>query len=144
MKLKSIFLTIFLSLFLFSFFSIAKADDHLHTVSGSVTGCTSKHAVHVLIYEESGFKGMNHSQESIYNPEKGSDCNISFSMQVPSGPYALASFEDKNGNGELDFFFFIPKEPAGFYQFSGMGAPKFDKMKVEVNSDIDNIEIVLP
>jgi hypothetical protein len=25
-----------------------------------------------------------------------------------------------------------------------MGAPKFDKMKVEVNSDIDNIEIVLP
>jgi hypothetical protein len=25
-----------------------------------------------------------------------------------------------------------------------MGAPKFEKMKVEVNSDIDNIEIVLP
>ncbi|MBT7149314.1 MAG: DUF2141 domain-containing protein, partial [Thiotrichales bacterium] len=121
-----------------------KADDHLHTVSGSITGCSSKHAVHVLIYEESGFKGMNHSQEIIYNPAKGDNCNISFSMEVPSGPYALASFEDKNGNGELDFFFFIPKEPAGFYQFSGMGAPKFDKMKVEVNRDINNIEIVLP
>ena len=104
MKSKSILLTIFLSLFLFSFFNISHADDHLHTVSGSVTGCSSKHAVHVLIYEESGFKGMNHSQESIYKPEKGSHCNISFSMQVPSGPYALASFEDKNGNGELDFF----------------------------------------
>jgi len=25
-----------------------------------------------------------------------------------------------------------------------MGAPKFDKMKVEVNRDINNIEIVLP
>ena len=144
MNLRVISITTILSFFLLSFFNIAKAVDHLHTVSGSVTGCSSKHAVHVLIYEESGFKGMNHSQESIYNPKKGTDCNISFSMEVPSGPYALASFEDKNGNGELDFFFFIPKEPAGFYQFSGMGAPKFDKMKVDVNSDIDNIEIVLP
>ena len=116
MNSRLILVSTFLSFFLLSFFNIAKADDHLHTVSGSVTGCSSKHAVHVLIYEESGFKGMNHSQESIYNPEKGSDCNISFSMEVPSGPYALASFEDKNGNGELDFFFFIPKEPAGFYQ----------------------------
>ena len=98
MKSNSLLLSLFLSFFLFSFFNISKADDHLHTVSGSVSGCSSKHAVHVLIYEESGFKGMNHSQENIYNPEKGSDCSISFSMKVPSGPYALASFEDKNGN----------------------------------------------
>ena len=144
MKSKSILLAVFLSVFVFSFFNIANADDHLHKVSGTVTGCSSKHAVHVLIYEEAGFKGMNHSQENIYSPTKGGDCSVDFSMEVPTGPYALASFEDKNGNGELDFFFFIPKEPAGFYQFSGMGAPKFDKMKVDVNGDIDNIEIVLP
>ena len=144
MKSKSIFLAVFLSVFVLSFFNIASADDHLHKVSGTVTGCSSKHAVHVLIYEEAGFKGMNHSQENIYSPTKGDNCSIDFSMEVPSGPYALASFEDKNGNGELDFFFFIPKEPAGFYQFSGMGAPKFDKMKVDVNGYINNIEIVLP
>ena len=57
---------------------------------------------------------------------------------------AFGSFEDNIGYGELDFFFFIPKEPAGFYQFNGMGAPKFDKMKIDINGDIDNIEIVLP
>ena len=144
MKSKSILLAVFLSVFVLSFFNIANADGHLHKVSGTVTGCSSKHAVHVLIYEEAGFKGMNHSQENIYSPTKGDNCSIDFSMEVPSGPYALASFEDKNGNGELDFFFFIPKEPAGFYQFSGMGAPKFDEMKVDVNGDINNIVIVLP
>ena len=144
MESKSIFLAVFISVFVLSFFNIANADGHLHKVSGTVTGCSSKHAVHVLIYEEAGFKGMNHSQENIYSPTKGDNCSIDFSMEVPSGPYALASFEDKNGNGELDFFFFIPKEPAGFYQFSGMGAPKFDKMKVDVNGDINNIVIVLP
>ena len=142
--MKSKLLAIFLSVFVFSFFNIANADDHLHKVSGMVTGCSSKHAVHVLIYEESGFKEMNHSQENIYNPDKGNDCIVNFSMEVQTGLYALASFEDKNANGELDFFFFIPKEPAGFYQFNGMGAPKFDKMKITVNGDIDNIEIVLP
>ena len=92
MKSKSILLAVFLSVFVFSFFNIANADDHLHKVSGTVTGCSSKHAVHVLIYEEAGFKGMNHSQENIYSPTKGGDCSIDFSMEVPTGPYALASF----------------------------------------------------
>ena len=142
--MKSTLLAIFLSVFVFSFFNIANADNHLHKVSGVVSGCSSKHAVHVLMYEESGFKEMNHSQENIYYPVKGSDCKVNFSMEVPTGQYALASFEDKNGNGKLDFFFFIPKEPAGFYQFNGIGAPKFDKMKIDINGDIDNIEIVLP
>ena len=142
--MKSKLLAIFFSVFVFNFFNIANADDHLHKVSGMVSGCSSKYAVHVLMYEESGFKEMNHSQENIYNPVKGSNCKVNFSMEVPTGQYALASFEDKNGNGKLDFFFFIPKEPAVFYQFNGMGAPKFDKMKIDINGDIDNIEIVLP
>jgi hypothetical protein len=81
MKSKSILLAVFLSVFVFSFFNIANADDHLHKVSGTVTGCSSKHAVHVLIYEEAGFKGMNHSQENIYSPTKGADCSVDFSME---------------------------------------------------------------
>ena len=75
----------------------AMADSHMHTVSGTVTGCSTKNAVHVLIYEESGWKGMNHSQEKIYEPSKSGTCDVSWSMEVPSGPYALASFEDENG-----------------------------------------------
>ena len=52
---------------LLSFFAMqAIADDHTHTVSGTVTGCSTNNAVHVLIYEESGWKGMNHSQEKIF------------------------------------------------------------------------------
>ena len=145
MKLNLKLITLFLSLFVLqASINISKADDHMHTVSGTVTGCSTKNSVHVLIYEESGWKGMNHSQEKIYEPSKSGTCDVSWSMEVPSGPYALASFEDENGNGKLDFFFFIPKEPAGFYQFSGMGAPKFDKMKIDVDKDMINIEIALP
>lgn len=146
MKLNLKLFTIFLSLFaLQGILNISKADDHLHTVSGYVTGCSSKHSVHVLIYEESGFNdGMNHSQETIIEPTKNGPCSVPFSFNKATGSYALASFEDKNNNGKLDFFFFIPKEPAGFYKFSGMGAPKFKKMKIDVNGDINDIEIVLP
>ena len=135
----------FLALFAIqSLVNIANADDYLHAVSGFVSGCSSKHSVHVLIYEESGFNdGMNHSQEIIIDPTKSGDCSVPFSWNKPTGSYALASFEDKNNNGKLDFFFFIPKEPAGFYKFSGMGAPKFEKMKIDVNGDINDIEIVL-
>jgi len=146
MKLNLKLFTIFLSLFaLQGILNISKADDHLHTVSGYVTGCSSKHSVHVLIYEELGFNdGMNHSQETIIEPTKNGPCSVPFSFNKATGSYALASFEDKNNNGKLDFFFFIPKEPAGFYKFSGMGAPKFEKMKIDVNGDINDIEIVLP
>ena len=143
MKLNYKLFTIFISLFaLQGILNISKADDHLHTVSGTIIGCSTKHAVHVLIYEESGFKGMNHSQENIYEPSKSGTCDVAWSMEVPTGPYTLASYEDKNGNGKFDLFFFIPLEPAGFYQFSGKGKPKFDKMKIDVDKDIDNIEIV--
>ena len=143
---KTIFKFLAISLLIsFSGFNSALADDHLHAVSGSVSGCSNKHAVHILLYEETGFNdGMNHSQEIIINPDNSADCTVPFNFNKPTGSYALASFEDKNGNGKLDFFFFIPKEPAGFYKFSGMGAPKFEKMKIDVNGDINDIEIVLP
>ena len=146
MKLNLKLFTIFLALFaLQGILNISKADDHLHTVSGSITGCSTKHSVHVMIYEESGFNdGMSHSQEAIIEPTKSDSCSVPFSFNKPTGSYALASFEDKNNNGKLDFFFFIPKEPAGFYKFSGMGAPKFENMKIDVNGDINDIEIVLP
>ena len=145
MKLNLKLFTIFLALFtLQGILNISKADDHLHTVSGSITGCSTKHSVHVMIYEESGFNdGMNHSQEAIIEPTKSDSCSVPFSFNKPTGSYALSSFEDKNNNGKLDFFFFIPKEPAGFYKFSGMGAPKFENMKIDVNGDINDIEIVL-
>ena len=64
MKLNYKLITVFLSLLTMQ----ALSDGHMHTVSGSVTGCSTKNAVHVLIYEESGWKGMNHSQEKIYEP----------------------------------------------------------------------------
>ena len=71
----------FLALFAIqSLVNIANADDHLHAVSGFVSGCSSKHSVHVLIYEESGFNdGMNHSQEIIIDPTKSGDCSVPFS-----------------------------------------------------------------
>ena len=50
MKLNYKLFTIFISLFaLQGILNISKADDHLHTVSGTIIGCSTKHAVHVLI-----------------------------------------------------------------------------------------------
>lgn len=59
-------------------------------------------------------------------------------VELPEGEYALAIFQDINGNGELDTNILgIPKEPYGFSKnykpvFS---APKFRDCSIEVKQD---------
>ncbi len=138
-------LAIFLSIITLSVYFInAYADEELYKVSGFITGCSSKHSVHVILYDEVSFKDMTAIQESIYEPTGNGECKIPFSLNTPQGSYTIAAFEDENNNKKLDFFFFIPKEPSGFFRtFSGMGAPKFEKLKFDVDGDFFGADVEL-
>ena len=136
---------IFLSIITVSVYSInVYADEELYRVSGFITGCSSKHSVHVILYDEASFKDMTAIQENIYEPTGNGECKIPFSLNTPQGSYTIAAFEDENNNNKLDFFFFIPKEPSGFFRtFSGMGAPKFEKLKFDVDGDFFDADVEL-
>ena len=68
-KIQQKSLTILLSIFiLLVYFNIANADEELHTVSGFVTGCSSKHSIHIILYDENSFKDWTAIKESIYEP----------------------------------------------------------------------------
>ena len=138
-------LAIFLSIItLHICFNIASADEELYTVSGFVTGCSSKHPIHVILYDETSFKDMTAIEESIYEPTGSEDCKVPFTLNTPKGSYTIAAFEDENNNKKLDFFFFIPKEPSGFFRtFSGMSAPKFEKLKFDVDGDFFGADVEL-
>ena len=138
-------LFIFLSIITLSVYFInAYADDEIYRVSGFITGCSSKHSVHVSLYDEASFKDMTAIQENIYEPTGSKECKIPFSLNTPQGSYTIAAFEDENNNKKLDFFFFIPKEPSGFFRtFSGMSAPKFEKLKFDVDGDFLGADVEL-
>ena len=65
---------------------------------------------------------------------------------IPLGTYAVALFQDLNGNGELDTNFFgIPKEP---YAFSNdvtpkLSAPSFEKCQFQFQQDNQVVSIHL-
>ena len=138
-------LVLFLSTITLQFcFSSTYANEDLYTVSGFVTGCSSKHSIHISLYDEASFKDMTAIQESIYEPTGSEECKVPFSLNAPKGSYTIAAFEDENNNKKLDFFFFIPKEPSGFFRkFSGMSAPKFEKLKFDVDGDFDDADVEL-
>ena len=133
-----------ISLAMLFLFGIAKANDEVYTISGIVTGCSSKNPIHVLLYNEVVFKDMAHIQENIYQPDKSQECYVPYMLEVQKGSYVVAAFEDKNKNNKLDFFFFIPKEPSGFFRkFSGISAPKFEKLKFDVDGNVVGANVEL-
>ena len=144
-KIQQKFLTILLSIFILQvYFNIANADEELHTVSGFVTGCTSKHPIHIILYDENSFKDWTAINESIYEPTPIEECKMPFTLNVPKGSYTIAAFEDENNNKKLDTFFFVPTEPTGFFQkFSGMSAPKFENIKFDVDGDFVGADVEL-
>ena len=138
-------LVIFLSIITLQvYFNSSYADEELYAVSDFVTGCSSKHSIYVSLYDETSFKDMTAIEESIYEPTGSEECKVPFTLNIPKGSYTIAAFEDENNNKKLDFFFFIPKEPSGFFRkFSGMSAPKFEKLKFDVDSDFVGADVEL-
>ena len=107
--------TFIISLAMMFLLGIAKANDEVYTISGIVTGCSSKNPIHVLLYNEAVFKDMAHIQENIYQPDKSQECYVPYMLEVQKGSYVVAAFEVKNKNNKLDFFFFIPSRVYYFF-----------------------------
>lgn len=65
---------------------------------------------------------------------------VTVTVTLPaSGKYAVAIFQDKNGNGKLDTNFMgIPNEPFGFSNLKSypMGTPKFKTAAFDLDKDM--------
>lgn len=70
---------------------------------------------------------------------KASQDEVTVTVTLPStGKYAVAIFQDKNGNGKLDTNFMgIPNEPFGFSNITSfpMGTPKFKTTAIDISQD---------
>ena len=65
-------------------------------------------------------------------------------QDVEPGDYAIAVFQDLNGNGRIDRPFFIPTEPFGFSNDVGRsGPPRFEAAKVSVREPTTTVVVPL-
>ena len=65
-------------------------------------------------------------------------------QDVEPGDYAIAVFQDLNGNGRIDRPFFIPSEPYGFSNGAGRrGPPRFEAAKVSVREPATTVVVPL-
>ena len=102
--------------------------------------------IYLRLASEIEFK--NRKKESVFQTmisvgsaeiEKG---RVSFKFtDVPEGLYVIRSFQDENGNGELDSGLLGPKEPWAMYGLKRpvFKKPKFEEISFEVNRDITDI-----
>lgn len=73
----------------------------------------------------------------------GGSPTVSFE-DMPTGRYALAVYQDLNGNGKLDRNFFgIPSEPVGVSGETGMGPPTFQEAAFRFESNPMRVVVTL-
>ena len=77
------------------YFNIANADEELHTLSGFVTGCSSKHPIHIILYDENSFKDWTAINESIYEPTLSEECKMLFTLNDPKALIPLPPSKTK-------------------------------------------------
>ncbi|WGK66236.1 DUF2141 domain-containing protein [Croceiramulus getboli] len=94
-------------------------------------------AIYFLIYKTD--EGFPKEKDKAYKMGKVTDykTNASYTFEnIPYGTYAIAFFQDENGNGILDDNFIgIPKEPVGVSNITSMGKPSFKKCKFELKEN---------
>ncbi len=80
-----------------------------------------------------------------YKPTKTGDITVNFT-DIPAGEYALAIYQDSNGNKKLDTNIVgYPKEPFGFSQNikPRFSAPAFEECKIAFNANNTTFSIKL-
>jgi len=113
----------------------AQGEEREFKINGLISGCLGGYPIHVSLYDEQAWEDMSPLNVLIVNPKKTDNCQADYEFVVNDGSYIVAAFEDKNKNNKLDFLFFLPREPAGFYRkFNGFSAPTFDSLKFNINS----------
>ena len=71
---------------------------------------------------------------------------LSQEVSLPAGQYVISAFQDRNGNGRLDYNLIgVPRELVGISNYEGRGFPSknFDRQKVPVNETTGRVTIGL-
>ncbi len=119
---------------------------HSYKVSGIIRGLTGEHRVYINIYSnEDNFEEGLASKSLIIYPAKIKEGKAEYFFLMPEGRYLIMAFEDKNGDGKLNYggFFNSPREPYGFYKRFRplLNAPSFDRLKFNLDKEIINANI---
>lgn len=100
--------------------------------------------IHVAVYRQGDeFPSSKFLFKSVIGEETKGKCEIQFEA-IPFGSYAVAIYQDVNGNGQLDKGMFgIPSEPFAFSNNfrPKFGGPSFEKCKFDFNKDNQAIQI---
>ena len=105
----------------------------------------NKGDMHILLVKESEFD-LDSVPHYIKFPAGAlqSKKEVAFSFEnISAGEYGIKVFQDKNGNGKLDFGFFGPKEPWGLSTNARpkLRAPKFKDISFKLAKSIENMLI---
>lgn len=114
-----------------------------YTISGTIkniekeNGDTESTLYVYLLTEESFEKPYTGIKEIKLQVNKGESKKSYKIKNVKKGTYGLRCFQDMNGNGELDRFLIIPKEPWCLSWRSDRKSipPKFEDISFKVNGD---------
>jgi uncharacterized protein (DUF2141 family) len=108
--------------------------DDIHTtieINGVIVNGGS---VYVAVYSnENNYKAETPYVKFILEPVKTA---ITHYLELPNGEYVVSVFQDRNGDGKLNFTIFgIPTEHIGITNYSRRGAPSgFNKLKTPINN----------
>jgi uncharacterized protein (DUF2141 family) len=112
----------------------------------SLSNITKTGSMNVALYKEGeDFPDDKYLVKSLKSDCATGVCKLQFE-NVEYGQYAIAIYQDVNGNGKLDTGNFgVPKEPFAFSNNfrPKWGGPSFDKCKFQFSKDKQVIEIAL-
>ena len=121
----------------FSFQGTPKAQTKNHALNLKVQNLSGSGAkLHVALYrEQDKFPDSDNPGIGKVYRLKANQKSASVNLSLPAGEYALAIFEDLNGNGELDQNFLgVPSEPYGFSKnfVPKLSAPDFSDCAIQI------------
>lgn len=139
--MNKILIASFLSLQLIIFSGFVLNDSKLQV---EITGFESKAStkIWVSIFSKKDFLETPLQTKSV--TVSGSEVQVEFSLSP--GEYAISTYQDLNGNLELDRYFFgKPKEPYGFSNniVPSIGPPDYDDCKFTLSNSSNKISIKL-
>lgn len=68
--------------------------------------------------------------------------SATLTFNLPPGQYAIALYNDENGNGKLDTVFGIPREQFGFSNnaMGRLGPPSFEQASITITSENSQVD----
>ena len=115
-------------------------------VTVTITSIEDSGTLYVALQDESIFGEANATYGATVEPSTVVDGTVDvFIPDVAAGTYAVAVFQDVNGNAQLDMGDNgVPGEPwALSYGAGTQGVPNFDDAKIEMDGKGDTVSITL-